>query len=742
MSDERQSYQRKLKASEDRFRNIITHYADATVIVDRQGIVRFANPAAETLFDRPIDDLVGDMFGFPMVSGETTELGILRHGEAIAFAEMRVVDIEWEDEPAYLASLRDITERKFAIQLEHDRNRVLELIARARPLNETLASIVTLVEGQQSGLRCTVLLHQHQHNRLGVIAASKPPEHAHKQADGVPFHKEQCPCNQAMHTRTPVFVNDIASMPLCQSCFEAFKPRPIRSCWAFPLVSKDHDVPGLLVLSSQKASPPTDAERQLADVACHLAVIAIEQRRLTEKLTYQAHHDSLTGLPNRVLFEDHVQRELARAQTRRHMVAVFFIDLDGFKHINDTLGHPLGDLLLQQVAHRIHSMVGTQGMLARMGGDEFMLVCSAFQDPQTIEEIAQKVIDSLNEPFEVQDHELFVSASIGISRYPDDGDDVATLQRNADIAMYRAKDWGGHTFRCFDAEMKIRARERLEMETSLRRALEHDELLLFYQPQVDHERRLVGVEALVRWHHPHLGIVPPSSFIPLAEESGLILPIGTWVIQEACHQMYLWHEAGYPTLRVSVNVSPVQFAQADFVDVVEQTLSHYQRSNPYLELEITESMLIHDYPNIANKLFRLQELGVRIAVDDFGTGYSSLATLKRLPINTLKIDRSFVHTIGNGTQHAYNDMAIIGAITTLAYSLGLKVVAEGVETDVQFKFVRDVGCDGAQGNFFSPALPASVFEALLQRSRNGHSPATFTIPERYYEAVPEAGTGA
>jgi len=720
MSGNLQQYIRKLQRSEARFRTIIARNADAIVIVDRGGIIRFVNPAAETLFGHSSEELCGQLFGFPISSGNTVELDIVHAGKRIAIAEMHVVETEWKGKTAYLASLRDITAHKNIEQLEQDRNRILELIVRHESLETILQQIALLVERQYTDTHCTLLLLRE--GRLHFVGTAPSPLSPSKTATMLPVSAHGCACSQSAYFKERVVEQvHTCQYPTCQVCTTLPDTSGFDQCYALPLLSPHRDIVGILALHYPSDSNNcASSDEHLLNIARHLATIAIEQWSLTQQLIHQAHHDVLTDLPNRKLFESRLNTAIAEAERYKRQIAVFFIDLDRFKQINDTLGHATGDVLIQQVVRRLKSELRTYDTLARMGGDEFMLFLNDIHTPQMIASVARKLLDTLHTPFEIDGRELFVTASIGISLYPEDGRTVATLQQNADVAMYRAKESGGNSFQCFNTDMNTQALERLEMHTELRRALEREELELYYQPQVDQKGKLVGAEALLRWNHPRLGTILPSTFVPLAEESGLIVPIGTWVLHEACRQNNAWRRAGYPSLKVAVNVSSVQFAQPDFTEIVADALKHYTRSIPHLELEITESVLILDFQDVAHKLTRLQEIGVRVAIDDFGTGYSSLVCLQRLPINTLKIDQSFVQSIGNQTHTSFNDTAIVGAITMLAHNLGLKVVAEGVETESQFRFVCDIGCREAQGYLFGRAMPAHEFETLLQHSLNGY----------------------
>jgi diguanylate cyclase (GGDEF)-like protein len=445
--------------------------------------------------------------------------------------------------------------------------------------------------------------------------------------------------------------------------------------------------------------------------------VAIDHRGLTDKLALQAQHDALTGLPNRILFQDRLSQALAQAQRNEQKVAVMYMDLDRFKHINDTLGHSPGDALLRQVASRLAGCVRGSDTLARLGGDEFTVVLTELEDADDAIRAAQAIVEAMRQPFTLEGRELFITMSLGMSLYPDDGADAATLMVNADVAMYRAKELGRDNFQWFDIDMNALARERMDLESQLRYALQAGQLTLDYQPQCGADGSIFAFEALMRWQHPVLGSVSPTRFIPIAEDSGLIVPMGEWALREACRQAAAWRRAGRPELRVSVNVSALQFNRPDWVETVRGALEEAQLAPEALELEITESLLLDDVRESSASLFKLRELGVGVAIDDFGTGYSSLSYLHKLPISTLKIDQSFVREIGMAPMHGQGDAPVIRTIIALAHNLGMKVVAEGVETEEQRRVLVALGCEGLQGFLLHRPLDVAAATAVLEAVR-------------------------
>lgn len=445
-------------------------------------------------------------------------------------------------------------------------------------------------------------------------------------------------------------------------------------------------------------------------------------KQLTNELEYQARHDLLTGLQNRLVFEDRLGQAVARQQRMGGVIAVLFMDLERFKLVNDSLGHHHGDELLRRVAARLKENVRDMDTAARLGGDEFTVLLPELASPEDAAVVARKILDALKPVFDIGGHPIHLTASIGISVCPSDGNDVASLLRNADAAMYSAKAEGGNDFRFFSMGMNVGGTERLSMESELRRALEDGELEVHYQPQVDTASGgIMSFEALVRWRHPSWGMVLPSRFIPLAEEIGLIADIDEWVLGEALAAVARWNEIGFDDVGVSVNLSSREFARPQFVERVRERLVRSGCRPSSLELEITEGTVMHATDRVLQTLHGLKRIGILVAIDDFGTGYSSLSYLKRFPLDKLKIDQSFIRDI----PHDQDDIAITRAIVAMAHSLGLTVIAEGVETTEQLAFLCDLGCDQIQGNLYSAAVPAEQVEELLA-SWHRRQPANFS----------------
>lgn len=484
----------------------------------------------------------------------------------------------------------------------------------------------------------------------------------------------------------------------------------VKAALGFPVLVGSEVVAVLEFFVDRVLDPDEKLLDVLGNVGTQLGRV-IERKRSEERMAHLIHHDALTGLPNRVLFHDRLRQALMNANRRERLVGVAFLDLDEFKNINDTLGHDAGDLLLKLVAARLREVVREGDTVARLGGDEFTLIFVDMENVEDVARTARKILHLFAQPFLVMGRELFITASLGVTVYPLDDNSVSGLLKNADIAMYRAKVQGKNTFQFYAQEMTAKIHERLSLENQLRRALERNEFVLLYQPIVSGvDGSVLGVEALLSWKRGQ-AVILPAQFIPIAEETGLIVPIGDWVLHTACAQLARWQEEGWPGLRMAVNLSVRQFRHQDMADSVAKALVAAGLDPSHLELEITESILLEEQ-SVIDSLHELNAMGVEFSIDDFGTGYSSLSYLKRLPIDTLKIDRSFVQDIPGNADNA----AIAQAILAMARSLGIRVVAEGVETAEQLAFLRNYGCDAMQGYFFSKPLPAEELGALLRKT--------------------------
>jgi diguanylate cyclase (GGDEF)-like protein/PAS domain S-box-containing protein len=489
-------------------------------------------------------------------------------------------------------------------------------------------------------------------------------------------------------------------------------------------VLRNYRKDGSLFWNDLAVSPVLDEAGQVAHFVWVINDVT-EREQHEELLEYQANHDALTGLPNRNLLADRITQSLANAHRHNLPVAVLFIDLDNFKFVNDSLGHALGDRMLIIQADRLQKCIRSGDTVARYGGDEFVVVVSNLDKSEDAAVVAHTIQKTVSRPFTIDGHEFGITCSIGISLYPKDGHDVDSLLKNADAAMYRAKEQSRNSFQFYTSEMNDRVVERMVIERHLRHALEMGQLEVHYQPRVELlNGRIVGVEALLRWHSPELGLVPPGRFIPLAEETGLIVSIGDWVLKTCCQQNKVWQDAGLTPLTISVNISARQLQKKDLSADIAGILRETGLKPRFLELEIVESMVMQDVESAMVIMNELKSLGIQLAMDDFGTGYSSLSYLKRFPFDKLKIDLSFVRDIMTDPESA----AIARAIIAMAHNLNLRAIAEGVETIEQLEYLRLHGCDEIQGYYVSPPVTAREFEVLLRKDHWLQPPAKFSSP--------------
>jgi diguanylate cyclase (GGDEF)-like protein len=522
----------------------------------------------------------------------------------------------------------------------------------------------------------------------------------------------------AFRTKAPCIMNAFLTNQRTAHWHSLAREGGTRSGAGFPLLKKGGESAGvLLFLAGEEDVFTDDLVELLAKLAENISFAldnfdrADEKTRADERIEYLASHDSLTSLPNREMFNELLRHAIEAARRHQRRFAVLFIDLDRFKVINDSLGHDAGDILLLEIANRLRNALRSSDVVARLGGDEFVVILEETTESHDIERIASNLLSVLSQPLQLSGHECHTTASIGIAMYPSDGADVQTLTKNADMAMYLAKEDGKNGFRFFTKEIKTQSIERLTLETALRRALERNQFALLYQPKVDMASgQITGVEALLRWTHPELGMLPPMQFIPLAEETGLIVPIGRWVLKEACAQNMAWQRRGLRPVSMAVNLSPRQFVDEHLLQDIDDALAASGMSPVLLQLEVTESMVMRNVSRAVKVLDAIQSRGIRLAIDDFGTGYSSMSLMKQFPIDTIKIDRSFIRDLPKDSE----DQAIAQAIINMGKALGMTVVAEGVETTEQETFLRDHACDEMQGFLFSKPVPPQQMAELLR----------------------------
>ncbi|HEX8859654.1 MAG TPA: EAL domain-containing protein [Actinomycetes bacterium] len=722
---ELQRAQQALKERAARFQALVQNSSHMVVVLDATGGITYASPAfwrmlgnseqaqaGQGLFELVHPDDLAELrqhFGEHLVgAGQTASYEFRCLGEG-GWRHLEALATNLLEDPAVrgvVLNTRDVTERAHAEALLAGQAAVLDLIARDAPLMETLSALARLVESEAEGGRCAILLLDPDGEVLTVAAAPSLVDTGLHEADGMVVGPRAGSSGTAVHRRAAVLVPDVATEPLWADTRQVALARGLRAAWAMPIITADsREVLGTVSIYFDRTRRPEQSDHRLLVAAAHLADIAIQRNQAQARLAHQAAHDALTGLPNRVFFLDRAAHALDRTKRSHTWVAVLFCDLDRFKFINDSLGHDAGDRLLGELARRLKEVVRPGDTVARFGGDEFTILCENIENESHALAIAERVGRVAATPFVLGDAEVFVTMSIGIALGTGPRARPAALIENADAAMYRAKARGGNRHEVFDHDMRARAKRRLALQSALHRAVERGEFQVVYQPLVRlATRRPVGAEALVRWRHPERGLVGPQEFISLAEETGLIVPIGTYVLREACLQAARWRgiTPGGEPMAIKVNLSARQFAHPNLVEVVAGILGDTGVDPASVFFEITESVLMEDVESTSAALRELKSLGVSLAVDDFGTGYSSLLYLKRFPVDELKVDRTFVA----GLLANAEDAAIVAAVVNLAHTMGVKAVAEGVESSSQATRLIELGCDFGQGYHFGRPMPA------------------------------------
>ena len=741
---------KRSRASERRLREGEAHYRavvdDQTELVCRylpDTTLTFANRAFADFYGHEPERLIGTRLVdlFPASNRPPTVSRLSKIGPGI---EVRT-DEEWEyaadgtahwyqwtdrafvDENGEVFEFqsvgRDVTDQRRAAALTAHQAEILEQVARGEPLDETLATIVRTVEAHFPKVMCAISLLDEDGMTLRVCAAPSLPEPLRNAFDGLRIGPASGSPGTAAYRREMVSVADVDSDPVWVELRDLARHHGVRAAWSTPIFATN----GIAVLGTLDAYLRTpdlpDEHDQIVFLLAHLASIAIERKAFEERLAHQSMHDPLTGLPNRLLFLDRLTLAISRCRRMHSEVAVLFLDLDRFKNVNDSAGHDAGDELLIAVARRLESVLRPGDTVARFGGDEFTVLCEDLPMTSSRDrsiEIAHRLLAAVTQPFIVRGTETFVSVSVGIALATGE-ERPEELMRDADAAMYHAKESGRGRVEVFDDTMRARALARHATENALHRALERGELLVFFQPVISlSHARVIGAEALVRWQHPERGLIAPGEFVPLAEETGLVVELGTWVLEHAAREAARWQlESDHPFV-VSVNLSARQLAQPDLAERIADIINRTGVQAQNLCLEITESVLMDDAEGVITVIERVRALGVRLAIDDFGTGYSSLGYLKRFPVDQVKIDRSFVDGLGSDP----GDAAIVSAVIGLAHALDLQVVAEGVETEGQLAELLALGCDEAQGYFFAPPQPIQDLRGLIGRARNWRPPGT------------------
>lgn len=733
----------RIDASESRYRLLFSAAQDAILLINRNYIYVDCNAAAVKIMEV---DSESDLIGHPVgqhsaqiqnvpgiretdrqlaaralvdkaFEGETQtfEWVIMKRGKPHYF-EITLSPVELDGETLLFCVERDIHARKYTELLLEGQNHLLQMIGGNEDPVFVLNSVCDFVTSMRPEWSVGIQLLADDLRTFSQVTGMHFPAPLRAQIAGLPVSHGNgiwseavlvaCPITETdlLHADSMKFVNDLESLNAFQAGF------------SWPLMDKHGQVLGAFTLLVRENHSLNEEDMSLIGIMIEIAGIAIEGRRSEKKILQLAHYDELTGLPNRFLYNQHLSKALALAERNRGRLAVLFLDLDRFKNINDTFGHEEGDKVLRSVAQRFRQTLRESDIVARIGGDEFILLIEHFNEPKDLGDIADKLLFEACQPFEIFGQECQLSASIGIATFPADGRDAQTLLKNADIAMYRAKNRGKDNYQFYASEMNTHTIERLAFEARLRKALERREFVVYYQPKIRIDTgRIVGAEALVRWNHPERGILFPGDFIGLAEEAGLIGRLGMLVLDIACRDVLSFRQIDYQFGRVAINLSGSQFNDPQLLEEIRSITSFWRTPSSAIEFEITESMVMHNQEQAIHMMDGFREAGFALSIDDFGTGYSSLAYLKRFPVDSVKVDRSFIKDIPEDP----NDTAIVQAIVAMAHTLGLKVIAEGVDAETQLQTLKEFRCDEYQGYFFSKAIPLKEFQQLLQAQEPG-----------------------
>jgi len=728
-------YEEIMRQATQRFEALIESSPLAIIVRDTEGRIEKWNASAERMFGWSEKELMGrpaPLFSLGAEGEGAHQREAILRGDT--FADVEAVRIRKDGTPisvsisaapvrdatgqavSYLTIIADVTERKRAEQRQDLENAITLLLADARSLEEVMPRVIEIiceslkfaygarwvVDNKQHVLRCaeTWCVPDHKVEAFRALSATRT-------------EKADLPggfMRRVWATSVPYWMENIAQDTTLERRSAALEAR-LQHGFAFPILIGGEFF-GALEFFGYNSRMRDERIVELAHTMGSQIGQFIARKQAEANLQFFASHDPLTGLFNRGMFSQRLHQALAQAQRFERSLAILFIDLDGFKLVNDTLGHNAGDALLAEIAGRLRATLREGDVIARMGGDEFVVLIEEFGEPIQVGEVAKKLLETVSRPYLLHGQECRVTASIGVSTFPDDGKDSQGLLRSADMAMYRAKEQGKNAFRFFAPQMNVHITERLSLEANLRRAVEREELVLLYQPKVGiRDGQVTGVEALARWDHPTQGIISPGEFMPVAEDTGLITAIGQWVLRAACRQLAVWREQGLPPLRVAVNLSQRQFAQDGLIQMVREALHITSIDSSRLELELTEAMVMRNPERAEKMLGQLKDLGVRLVVDDFGIGISSLKFLNRLPLDSVKIDRSLILDL----PHSREAAALTRGVIAMAHSLNLRVVAESVETAEQWEMLRELGCEEMQGNYFSAPVPAEIVPGIVRQ---------------------------
>lgn len=707
--------------------SLVAHETDnAVIICDGNMQIQFVNRGFTTLFGYQLEEVRGKRPAHVLAGPETDRETLERVSQAALRPESiyeelllygKQGDATWVStvvNPTIgkdgrlqhsISVLTNISETK---QLQLLQDSILEAVACGLPVSEVAERICLQVERIAPDVIASVVRIDKE-GCIRPLAAPSLPDSYIQLLDGLPIGPNVGSCGTAAFRGTPVIVSQIDTDPLWADYKHLALPLGLQACWSIPIKARDGRVVGTFALYYRKQARPSQFQHRIIDACVYLYALALEREEANARILTLALYDELTGLPNRWFLREKLDQAIARTRERGSQMAFLFLDLDRFKHINDSLGHPIGDRLLQVVAQRLKQHAQQDWILGRFGGDEFVLVlpdCGAEWAGSEVE----RLLACMVEPVRIDDHAITTSVSIGISLFPHDGDDIDTLFKHADMAMYQAKSAGRGTFRFFSHDLNRRAQDRLTLETALRVAISTRQLTLHYQPQVRlGDGSLYGVEALARWQHPAHGTISPAQFVPLAEECGLGDALGEWALDEACSQLSHWRRLRLPVPSVSVNLSPRHFRSIKLVELVSDTLRRHGLSACDLRLELTEGAMLDTRSETRATLAAIRALGIQLAMDDFGTGYSSLSQLGQLAIDELKIDRGFIHQL----EESARARTLASGVIRIGTGLNLTLVAEGVETEYQRRFLEEHGCQIVQGYLLARPLPPEQLEAWI-----------------------------
>lgn len=710
------------------YESLFFHNPDASFAIDTDGKILLVNEAALELTGYKNNEILGTYFTTLLTTKnncfQNAINGNRERFEATIYGKNRnTIDLSITVSPitsdlgtiGIVGIARDITTEKRTRKLLDGQNQILEMMTKGASFQVVLDTIVRFIEGVLNGGLCSILLMDQTTKTLKKGSSIHlQEEYLDYFSKGISVTPYSGSCGTAAYKKIPVIVKDISQDFLWDKHKEIAIKHNLHACWSYPVLDDHHQTLGTFAVYYHEPRTPNPIDMLVIEKATYLTSLAIQHYHSKEKINFMAYHDDLTELPNRRYFTTGVTKAIYHAQKNHNQhFALMFIDLDRFKVINDSLGHNIGDLLLKEVSTRLRNCIRSNDIVSRQGGDEFILLLEGLSK-YSAEEIAYQILDELSRPFVIKEKEVFITPSIGISMYPDNGLTEPELIRKADIAMYQAKKNGRNTFRFYEESMESENANRLKIENELRKALDNKELHVVYQPIVDLTSTQVNsFEALLRWEHSTLGNVPPSQFIPIAEETGLIVSFGEWVLENACMQLKKWDESGFRSTTVSVNISIQQFYQPTFTEMFHNILKKTGISPDRLVIEVTESTTM-DIDTASSILYELRKLGIKVSVDDFGTGYSSLSYLKTLPIDYLKIDRSFIKDIGT----CQDDENIAKTIILMAHSMGMKVIAEGIETIEHLNFLQNHQCDKGQGYYFCRPLKANEISDIFKKNQH------------------------